>query len=68
VGRVKLQSDDAKKEPVTLAGNEARVIDSLIAVVHPRARLGDPVAVDQVIRLLDLRLRYKRQTNTEEPW
>ena len=51
-----------------IEGNELRVIDSVISVVHPLASRGDPVATDQLIKLLDLRLRYKRQRSAEESW
>lgn len=44
-------------------GNEVRILDSLLATVNENARKGDPVAIDQAVKILDLRLQYKKHTN-----
>lgn len=51
---------------VGVEGNEILMIDSLLPSVHKAARLGDSTAVDQVAKLLDLRLKYRRQQRAEE--
>lgn len=51
-----------------LDGTEVAIIDMLLGARTPIARTGDPVACDQVIRLLDLRLRYTRQKKQTTAW
>lgn len=42
------------------------MLDSLLPGLHPRARAGDSAAIDQLLRVLDLRLKYKRQKRAED--
>ena len=42
------------------------MLDSLLPALHPRAKAGDQVAIDQLVKVLELRLKYKRQRRAEE--
>lgn len=56
-----------KPEPTPTAdGHLIEILDSLLPTLHPRARAGDQVAIDQLVKVLDLRLKYKRQERMEE--
>ena len=47
-------------------GSEIAVLDSIAAVLIPRAQAGDEAAIDRVLSVLELRLKYKRQRRVEE--
>lgn len=51
---------------VTADGHEIEMLDSLLPALHPRAKAGDQVAIDQLVKVLELRLKYKRQRRAEE--
>lgn len=59
-------SPESEEKELTIDGHEIQMIDSILPALHRRARTGDAQAVDQVVKLLDLRLRYKRQQRAEE--
>lgn len=52
--------------PVTADGQEIGFLDSLLPTLAPRARAGDQVAIDQLVKVLDLRLKYKRDRRAQE--
>jgi hypothetical protein len=47
-------------------GQELTILDSLLPSLLPRAVAGDEQAIDRVLSVLELRLKYKRQRRAEE--
>ena len=52
--------------PRSLDGREIELLDGMMPNLWPRARDGDPDAVDRVLKILSLRLSYRRQRIAEE--
>lgn len=49
-----------------LDGREVEIINAILSAVLPAARGGDTDAVDRVIKLLDLKRRFKADRRIEE--
>lgn len=53
------------REYTALDGHEIEILDSLLPNLQPLARSGDMDAVDRVLKILSLRLAYRRQRIAE---
>ena len=47
-------------------GRELEVLDSMMGALLPKAREGDGDSIDRALKLLALRLQYRRQRLAEE--
>lgn len=54
------------ESPDRLAGREQDILDSLFKVVYPKAKEGDENAIDRVLKILDMKRRYRRDRYAEE--
>jgi hypothetical protein len=57
---------DKTPEKPTVDGRELEFLDGLLPNIYPLARQGDQGAVDRVLKILELRLKYRRQRIAEE--
>lgn len=46
-------------DPDPLDGQEIQMLNQMLAALHPKARAGDEGAIDRVIKILELKRRYK---------
>lgn len=52
-----------------LAGQEVRLLNDLLAVLHPLARQGDLDAIDRELKALELRRKYlEDHREAEDVW
>ena len=66
-GTTKQDPPQAPPVPVVgVDGNEILMLDAMLPVLHPKARAGDSVAIDQVVKILDLRMKYVRHRRAME--
>ena len=54
------------ERPSTADGQELALLDALLPNIYPLARQGDQGSVDRVLKILELRLKYRRQRIAEE--
>lgn len=50
-----------------LEGREVALLNSMLTVLHPKAQQGDPEAIDRVIKILDLKRKYREDRRQGEP-
>jgi nitrate reductase beta subunit len=51
-----------------LEGREIDLLNSMLAALQTKARAGDEAAVDRVLKILDLKRKYKRDKMLEEQY
>lgn len=49
-----------------LDGQEISILNTMLSVLHPKAKEGDSDAIDRVIKILELKRKYKRDRWTED--
>jgi hypothetical protein len=57
---------ETPSEKPTVDGRELEFLDGLLPNIYPLARQGDQSSVDRVLKILELRLKYRRQRIAEE--
>ncbi len=50
----------------SVEGREVEFLDGMLPALYPRAKEGNPEAVDRVLKVLDLRLKYSRDRWRDE--
>jgi hypothetical protein len=49
-----------------LEGKEIELLNRILAALHAKAASGDEAAVDRVIKILELKRKYRRDRQIEE--
>lgn len=47
-------------------GQELPLLNAMLAALHPKAKAGDTDAIDRVLKILELKRRYKRDKVMED--
>lgn len=48
-----------------LDGQEIQILNQMLAALHPKAKAGDEAAIDRVIKILELKRKYKHDRDLE---
>jgi hypothetical protein len=49
-----------------LDGQEIIILNSMLTVLHPLAKAGDQGAIDRIIKILDLKRKYREDRSRPE--
>lgn len=58
---------DETADPIE--GQEITILNAMLAAIVPKAKAGDEAAIDRVLKILDLKRRYREDRQvTEKNW
>jgi len=61
--------DQPQSQPDPLEGQEISLLNNMLAALHPLAKRGDPDAIDRVLKILELKRKYKEdRQNAQGKW
>lgn len=64
-----LAPQETTEEPDPLEGRTLSILNGILAAVHPGALAGDGPSIDRVLKIIDLKMRYKdRRTPDDRRW